>query len=570
MGVRKWAALLLSAAALAAGIAFLARRPDSKPPEGPSLDPVTDYDRVEAAQSGAGGFLKRELGARLLKRDAEAIRPALTADFRARFPDLKEGRRLDEDGLVIVDFAGAAVPETDASGFIQRLASLLHCYSTVERCVFRCYTFLLDRSEREARGLYHWWLTGRGPEGRRLEVQADLEIDYAGPPGAWKIRRLALPAGAFVESSRSPFADITDAAGFEFAYSAEGRKALQGAIDNRTMTNVGALAAVDWNRDGFPDLLATNENRRSVLFLNDGQGGFIPETLPEEGGLFYLYLDLDGDGVEELVSTQPKWYRGGKACLGLYVRRDGAWTFKESLVFDNPPTARELLYHHVAAGDADGDGRPDLLVSGYSSSVSGAEAFNFMDAKSGLRDLLFINRGGLQFSEEAEARGIRDTRYGYAAEFFDFDSDGDQDLLVINDFGPDNFYLNTGQGSFKEDPAHPIVQGPAFGMGLAISDFDNEGRYSVYVSNMYSHAGNRMLAVSPRLHDDVKKALLFGVQGNALFEPPGWKETAIPRGTARADWAWGCVFFDLDNDADKDLFVANGFTTHSDPSAPDY
>jgi len=571
MGARKWAALPLIAAAICVGFAFLSCGPADPPtPDRPALDPVTDYDQVEQAQSEAGRFLKQALGAPLLKRDAEAVRASLAPDFRARFPGPGEGRRLEEDGVVITDYAGAAVPETDAPGFLERLSKLLSCYSTVERCVFRCYAFLLDRNGKQARAAYHWWLTGRGPDGRRVEVQSDFEVDFTGAPGAWKIARIGLPAGALVESSRAPFADITDASGFEFAYSAEGRRALQGAIDNRTMTNVGALSAVDWNRDGFPDILATNENRRSVLFLNDGKGGFIPEALPEEGGLFYLYLDLDGDGVEELVSTLPRWYRGDKACLGLWVRGQDSWTFRESLVFDNPPTQRELLYHHVAAGDANGDGKPDLFMSGYSSSQSSGEAFNFMDATGGLRNLLFINKGDLQFSEESETRGIRETRYSYAAEFFDFDGDGDQEILVINDFGPDNFYWNRGQGAFVEDKAHPIVQGPAFGMGLAIADFDNEGRWSAYVSNMYSHAGNRMLAVSPRLHDDVKKALLFGVQGNALYEPPDWKETAIPRGVARADWAWGCVFFDLDNDADKDLFVANGFTTHSDASAPDY
>ena len=101
--------------------------------------------------------------------------------------------------------------------------------------------------------------------------------------------------------------------------------------------------------------------------------------------------------------------------------------------------------------------------------------------------------------------------------------------------------------------------------------FDNEGRYSVYLSNMYSHAGNRGVAVTRTLNEENRRKVLFSAQGYALFESrDGWRETAIARGVARADWAWGSVFFDLENDGDKDLFVANGFTTHSDPAAPDY
>jgi hypothetical protein len=580
MGGKKWGAMLCAAVAAGAVVWIVIPRLRSKPvakidpaPAESPIDPVTDYDTMEDAQAEAGRFLKNAISAPLLKRDVDGLAPSLTSDFRARFPTLEEGRTLDEEGLVITDFEGAKPPETGAAEFFARLKRLTGRYSTISRCQFRCYTFLLDKSGRRARGLYHWWLSGRGPDNRRLEVQGDFEIEFAGPPASWKIRRINFPAGAgaLVESARPAFADITDASGFEFAYSAEGRGALQAAIDNRTMTNVGALSACDWNRDGFPDFIATNENRRSVLFLNDGLGGFKPVDLPEQGALFYLYLDVDGDGVEELISTHPRWYRKDKACLGLYVRAGEGWEFRDALVFDNPATARELLFHHVAAGDANGDGRLDLFVSGYDNNLSDEAAFNFLDARSGQRDLLFINQGGLKFSEESRERGIHDARFGYGAEFFDFDADGDLDLLVINDFGPDNYYANRGNGVFDEDADHPLARDPAFGMGLAIADFDNEGRFSVYISNMYSHAGNRMIAVTPDLKPKTRHDLLFSVQGNALYESEGgWKETGIPRGVARADWAWGCVFFDLENDGDKDLFVANGFTTHSDPGAPDY
>ncbi|HEU4339585.1 MAG TPA: VCBS repeat-containing protein [Planctomycetota bacterium] len=578
-GKNGWVGILCAAAAAAAIGWFLIPRTRTEvivhTVRPPPIDAVTDYDAMEDAQALAGGFLKKAVSGPLTKKDFDGLGASFTADFRARFATVEEGKRLDEDGLGITDFAGAAVPETGADDFLKRLKALADRYTAISRSQFRCFTFLLDKGGRRDRGLYHWWLSGQGPDHRRLEVQGDFAVDFAGPVGDWKISRIEFPApdgqAQLVESARSAFADITDPTGFEFAYSAEGRAALQSVIDNRTMTNVGALSAVDWNRDGFPDLIATNENRRTVLFLNDGRGGFTPKELPEQGGLFYLHLDLDGDGVEELVSTHPKWYRETRACLGLYVRDGDAWKFREALVFDNPPTNRELLFHHVAAGDANGDGKLDLFITGYNNSQSSGLDFNFLDAKSGQRDLLFINQGGLKFSEEGEARGIRDRRYGYAAEFFDFDSDGDLDLLVVNDFGPDNYYENRGNAVFDERPDHPLVRDPAFGMGLAIADFDNEGKFSVYVSNMYSHAGNRMIAVTRTLREDTRHKLLFSVRGNALYEPEnGWKETGIPRGVARADWAWGCVFFDLENDGDKDLFVANGFTTHSDPAAPDY
>jgi hypothetical protein len=70
----------------------------------------------------------------------------------------------------------------------------------------------------------------------------------------------------------------------------------------------------------------------------------------------------------------------------------------------------------------------------------------------------------------------------------------------------------------------------------------------------------------------MKRLGILLAQGNQMYERKGgaWSETAVARGTNWADWAWGCVFFDADNDTDKDLFVANGYTTNSDSKAPDF
>ena len=369
MGAKGWVRLLCASLVAGAGCSQKVDPPkQARTAAASDIDPVTDYDQVEDAQSKAGGFLKKAVSAHLLKREAAGVKPSLASDFRARFAAVEEGKRLDEDGLVITDFSGANVPESDAAGFVDRLQALAGRYSDITRSQFRCFTFLLDKGGQRARGLYHWWLSGKGPEGRRLEVQGDFAVDFAGPVGDWKIRRIEFPApsGALIESSRLAFADITDPTGFEFAYSAEGRAALQGVIDNRTMTNVGALSACDWNRDGFPDLIATNENRRTVLFLNDGQGGFTPTELPEQGGLFYLFLDLDGDGVEEIVVPH-------------YLKND----FGLSILKRSRPDSADVWIEHpirypaiggrpkaASIGDIDLDGRPDLVLSSEQASGS--------------------------------------------------------------------------------------------------------------------------------------------------------------------------------------------------------
>ena len=56
--------------------------------------------------------------------------------------------------------------------------------------------------------------------------------------------------------------------------------------------------------------------------------------------------------------------------------------------------------------------------------------------------------------------------------------------------------------------------------------------------------------------------------GNTLYESLGggeYRDVAAERGVENAQWAWGGVFFDFDNDGDRDLHVVNGMASHPDP-----
>ena len=111
-------------------------------------------------------------------------------------------------------------------------------------------------------------------------------------------------------------------------------------------------------------------------------------------------------------------------------------------------------------------------------------------------------------------------------------------------------------------------------MGVAIGDWNNTGEWSLYLSNMYSHAGNRVVRLSEELSDDMRGQLELLAEGNQLFTLPSdtqtWTETAVPLNINNAEWAWGCLFYDLDNDGDKEIFVTNGNTSVEDPEAPDF
>ena len=111
-------------------------------------------------------------------------------------------------------------------------------------------------------------------------------------------------------------------------------------------------------------------------------------------------------------------------------------------------------------------------------------------------------------------------------------------------------------------------------MGVTIADWDNTGEWSVYLSNMYSHAGHRVVRLTESVSAEMHARLEMLTKGNQLFtfgsETGQWQDRGVALGANEAGWAWASLFYDLDNDGDKELFVTNGNTSHTDREAPDF
>jgi hypothetical protein len=98
-------------------------------------------------------------------------------------------------------------------------------------------------------------------------------------------------------------------------------------------------------------------------------------------------------------------------------------------------------------------------------------------------------------------------------------------------------------------------------MGAAFGDLDNDGRVDLYVSNMSSTAGNRILK---RLSESSgTRDLLKMAAGNSIFMAAGgtFERLDPALGGIGASWAWAPALFDLDLDGRLDVYCASGFVS---------
>jgi hypothetical protein len=452
----------------------------------------------------------------------------------------------------------SATTSVDRAGFAQFLVSHARGF----RGEPRVQSGLLHCSPDDPRNLAGPWhgvwslrLFGEAQAGRPAEVvlrgpfRADRLPDDFTKANQW-ISAWEIDTVTTTRADHVLMEQVAESSGIDLAAIHDNWK-----VDRKSFMGMpGGVYACDYNSDEWVDLLITASGPPRLYV---GLGGARFEDTTRDAGLPFrvpvgdlaAFADLDNDGDEDLI-------------LGIAVMENVGGRFR-----GRGPLPLTQTANGFALADYDRDGLIDVYVSNVAPPPQAVgRPTSWVNDRSGAPNQLLRNRGDFRFSDvTAYAHAGAGARSTFTSTWFDADDDGWPDLYVINELGPNLLLHNRGNGQFEERRVGPEYDG--FTMGSAAGDLDNDGRLDLYLANMYSKMGQRIIANLPddAYPADIMKQIHSWVSGNLLLHNDGGLQFRAANDPliGQVGWTYGPALVDLDADGWLDIYSTAGFASFS-------
>ena len=521
----------------------------------------------------------KTLSRALQQRDTDVIQGFCRAGFEALLPIAEQPSRYDlgylrEDRM---DVRGGPSASHGAGEFASYLQSQFSDFEKIEKITCRVLDLHADNDD-PATG--YWdvtlYLAGIGKDRQQAFVEFTSEhllrcyfTDDQAIENGTILDRWTVRSDAHRRSALPLFEEVTQQVGLD-------------QVDIQDNWNVGKdkvrqyhtqMAVADFDQDGFLDIALASSNGRWRLLRSIAGERF--EDATRECGLpawadeeprsrsvidqVYLatWIDFDNDGFPDLIL-------GDRLFRNHSGRRFEDVTDTAGLVFGYNPRG-------CVVADYDCDGRLDLYVLyQLSGTVDREKTPGWVgDDETGVENHLWRNAGDGRFvntTSDANAGGGK--RQSFAASWFHANDDHYPDLYIANDFGTNVLLLNQGNGRFLDGSAEAGVSDYATSMGVATGDLTGDGRPEIYVANMFSKMGRRIIAhVAP---EDYPPGVFEQIQGscagNRLYAAQAggsrYQEISEDSGVNSVGWAYAPALADFDSDGQLDIYATTGFLSY--------
>ena len=356
---------------------------------------------------------------------------------------------------------------------------------------------------------------------------------------------------------------------------------LHNILEYEYFYNGSGVAIGDLNNDGLPDIYFTANRGENKLYLNEGHMHFRGVTKqagvagrPDGWKTGVTMVDVNGDGLLDIYvcysGNVDGKLRENQLFINLGTDKDGIPHFKEEAatygLADSGYSTQAIFF------DMDHDGDLDCLVLNHNIKTFTVQQLiedkNKIDPNAG--NHLYENVNG-HFINVTAREGIisNPIGFGLGVAVSDVNNDGWDDIYVSNDYNEkDYLYINDGTGRhFHDEILSRLAHMSYYSMGCDIADVNNDGFPDILTLDMLPPDNKRQkLLYYP--DDRAMHAWMvqngFGEQimRNMLQLNNGdgtFSEIGQLAGVSNTDWSWSPLIADFDNDGWKDIFITNGY-----------